>query len=97
MSGSDEKPTATAETPATNADSSSSEGGSTGQDPADVIIEKIKSSDEGEGVHYDVLMRTCMARGISVQDFESALDDLRDTQCEIIEPSFGWFRLLPSA
>jgi RPA family protein len=95
--GTGETLAATTEAPSKAVNSNPSEGSSAGQDPANVIIEKIKSSDEGEGVHYDVLMRTCMAREISVQDFEAALDDLRDTQCEIIEPNFGWFRLLPSS
>ena len=97
MSSGGEPIVATGETTVASVNSDQSGGAAGGQNPADVIIEKIKTSDDGEGVHYDVLMRTCMARGISVQDFESALDDLRDTQCEIIEPNFGWFRLLPSA
>ena len=60
------------------------------------IIATINARDSGEGVEYDSIILSCVEAGFSREDAEDALESLRDVEGSIIEPRFGFFRILPS-
>ena len=62
--------------------------------PADIILDTIRNHDTGTGVEYDKLVESCTLSGISRESAEDCIEDLRDVQGDIIEPRFGFFRLL---
>tara|TARA_B110000881_G_C18594243_1_gene530149 strand:- start:175 stop:1098 length:924 start_codon:yes stop_codon:yes gene_type:complete len=62
--------------------------------PAEVILETIRKLDSGAGVEYDSLVEACVLAGISRESAEDSIEDLRDVDGEIIEPRFGFFRIL---
>ena len=61
------------------------------------IIATIKARDSGEGVEYDSIILSCVESGFSREDAEDALESLRDIDGAIIEPRFGFFRMLPTS
>ena len=62
--------------------------------PENVILDTIKNLDIGTGVEYDKLVEACTLSGISRESAEDCIEDLRDVKGDIIEPRFGFFRLL---
>tara|TARA_B100001142_G_scaffold61346_2_gene60460 strand:- start:690 stop:1619 length:930 start_codon:yes stop_codon:yes gene_type:complete len=62
--------------------------------PANIILETIKRYDTGLGVEYDKLVESCTLSGVSREIAEDCIEDLRDVKGEIIEPRFGFFKLL---
>ena len=59
-----------------------------------VIMDTIRRLDSGVGVEYDALVEACTLAGISRESAEDSIEDLRDTRGDIVEPRFGFFRLL---
>ena len=62
--------------------------------PENVILDTIKNLDIGTGVEYDKLVEACTLSGISRESAEDCIEDLRDVKGDIIDPRFGFFRLL---
>ena len=60
----------------------------------DVILNVIRSSSNPDGMPYDSIVLACVEAGFSRESSEDAIEDLRDIKCEIIEPRFGFFRIL---
>ena len=46
------------------------------------------------GVEYDKLVESCTLSGVSRETAEDCIEDLRDVQGQILEPRFGFFRIL---
>jgi RPA family protein len=60
-----------------------------------VVLEIIGEHAGAEGIDYDSIMKHCAQRGLSDEDsIEDVLYSLRDDKCEIMEPRFGWFKLM---
>lgn len=62
--------------------------------PENIILNTIQNLDTGSGVEYDKLVEACTLSGISRESAEDCIEDLRDVKGDIIEPRFGFFRLL---
>lgn len=62
--------------------------------PEDIILKTIQNLDTGNGIEYDKLVEACTLSGISRESAEDCIEDLRDVKGDIIEPRFGFFRLL---
>ena len=64
-------------------------------DVSEVLLETIRTKDDGGGVDYDTLVHAAVMAGHSREDAEDAIDNLRDIEGSIIEPRFSFFRLTP--
>jgi hypothetical protein len=62
--------------------------------PENIILNTIQNLDTGSGVEYDKLVEACTLSGISRESAEDCIEDLRDVKGDIIEPRFGFFRIL---
>ena len=62
--------------------------------PENIILNTIQNLDTGSGVEYDKLVEACTLSGVSRESAEDCIEDLRDVKGDIIEPRFGFFRLL---
>ncbi len=62
--------------------------------PENIILNTIQNLDMGSGVEYDKLVEACTLSGVSRESAEDCIEDLRDVKGDIIEPRFGFFRLL---
>ena len=62
--------------------------------PENIILNTIQNFDTGSGVEYDKLVEACTLSGVSRESAEDCIEDLRDVKGDIIEPRFGFFRLL---
>ncbi|MFL2958299.1 MAG: hypothetical protein ACJZ4Z_05875 [Candidatus Thalassarchaeaceae archaeon] len=62
--------------------------------PENIILNAIQNFDTGSGVEYDKLVEACTLSGVSRESAEDCIEDLRDVKGDIIEPRFGFFRLL---
>ncbi len=62
--------------------------------PENIILKTIQNLDTGTGVEYDKLVEACTLSGIARESAEDCIEDLRDVKGDIIEPRFGFFRLL---
>jgi len=63
-------------------------------DAIELIIETVRSRDTGEGVEYNDLVTALVHGGHPRESAEDAIDQARD-QGEVMEPRFGFFRLVP--
>lgn len=63
-------------------------------DAVEAIIETIRSRDAGQGVDYNDIVAELVKVGHSREAAEDAIDSARD-QGEVMEPRFGFFRLVP--
>ena len=63
-------------------------------DAVETIIEIIRSRDTGQGVDYNDIVAALVNAGHSREDAEDAIDSARD-QGEVMEPRFGFFKLVP--
>ena len=68
--------------------------GENSANPEDIILKTIQNLDTGNGIEYDKLVEACTLSGISRESAEDCIEDLRDVKGDIIEPRFGFFRLL---
>lgn len=62
--------------------------------PENIILNTIQNLDMGSGVEYDKLVEACTLSGVSRESAEDCIEDLRDVKGDIIEPRFGFFRIL---
>ena len=62
--------------------------------PENIILNTIQNLDTGSGVEYDKLVEACTLSGVSRESAEDCIEDLRDVKGDIIEPRFGFFRIL---
>lgn len=70
------------------------EGASEGPVETRQVIIELLSSKGDELVEYDTLVGACTSAGVSREEAEDAIENLRDVGGEIIEPRFGFFQLL---
>ncbi len=61
--------------------------------PRNIIIQFLESQEDAF-VDYDSIVSECSRRGISREDAEDAIEYLRETSGEIIEPKFGFYKLI---
>ena len=64
-------------------------------DVSEVLLETIRTKDDGGGVDYDTLVHAAVMAGHGREDAEDTIDNLRDIEGSIIEPRFSFFRLTP--
>ena len=61
--------------------------------PRKIILQFLESREDAF-VDYDSLVSECSRQGISREDAEDAIEYLRETSGEIIEPKFGFYKLI---
>jgi len=61
--------------------------------PREVILQFLETR-KGDFVDYDSIVSECSRLGISREEAEDAIEYLRETSGEIIEPKFGFYRLI---
>ena len=65
-----------------------------GSDDANEVMKQlIATLDQGQGVDYETLIRNMGARGFDAGLADTTLDALFD-EGSILEPNFGWYRLV---
>ncbi|HII19383.1 MAG TPA: hypothetical protein HA276_04985 [Candidatus Poseidoniaceae archaeon] len=62
-------------------------------DASDTMKQLIATLDQGQGVDYETLIRNMGARGFDAGLADTTLDALFD-EGSILEPNFGWYRLV---
>jgi len=71
-------------------------GGADEVDAGDIpktVLSLITEKAGEDGLDYNSIVQGCAQRGITDEAaIENAIDKLRDVDCEIIEPRFGWFK-----
>ena len=61
--------------------------------PRKIILQFLESREDAF-VDYDSIVSECSRQGISREDAEDAIEYLRETSGEIIEPKFGFYKLI---